>query len=657
MRYRLSMPEPHTHLFHVEAEVDAPGGDVELVFPVWTPGSYLVREYARHLEGLSASDGEGAPLPLERLDKHRVLVRAGRAARAVVRYRVYANELTVRTAHLDGTHGYLNGAAVFPYVPGREKAPHLLEVRPPAGWRVATALEGGPETFTARDYDDLADSPLEIGEHRLVRFTALGRLHEIAIWGRGNVDEARLAGDARLVVETLAALVGGDGLPYERYVFIVHLADQRRGGLEHARSTTLHVHRMGFFPRETYEETLGLLAHELFHVWNVKRLRPAAFVPYDYAREQYTRLLWWFEGATSYYEHVALARAGILEPRRWLEALGKALTALERTPGAAKMSLEEASFLAWVKHYRPDENSPNSAVSYYLKGELVAFALDLELRRRGHSLDDLLRSLHARHALGKASPSSHAGSAGEGTHPPSGHAGSAGEGTHPPSGHAGSAGEGTGRPSGHAGSAGEGTRPPPSPPPRGGEGRGEGVPEDGIEKALAELIGPEGARSFLDRFVRGTEPLQLDLGVLGLRLHRRPAQAFDDKGGKPGKHEDGRPAAGFLGVELAPGPKLAVQSVREGSPAHRAGLYAGDEIVAEDGFRVDRAALWDRLCERGPGGKLRLTVFRRDELVDVPVVLGQPAEDTVWLEPAPDATAQQRDAFEGWCGGRWPGGR
>ncbi|HEY6098522.1 MAG TPA: hypothetical protein VIW03_03775, partial [Anaeromyxobacter sp.] len=369
---------------------------VELAFPVWTPGSYLVREYARHVEGLAAADGDGAALPVERLDKHRVRIRAGAARRAVLRYRVYANELTVRTAHLDGTHGYVNGAAVFPYVPGREGEPHVLEVVPPPGWRVSTALEGGPTTFRARDYDELADSPLEIGEHRIVRFTVLGRPHELAIWGRGNLDEGRLAGDARAVVETFAALMGG--LPYERYVFIVHLTDKRRGGLEHARSTTLNVARTSFFPREAYEETLGLLAHEFFHLWNVKRLRPAAFVPFDYAREQYTRLLWWFEGATSYYENVALARAGILEPKRWLKVLGQALTALERTPGARKMSVEEASFLAWVKHYRPDENSPNSAISYYLKGELVALALDLELRRRGKSLDDVLRTLYARFA-------------------------------------------------------------------------------------------------------------------------------------------------------------------------------------------------------------------------------------------------------------------
>ncbi len=584
MRYRLSLPEPHSHLFHVEVVLDAPGETVELVFPVWTPGSYLVREFARHVEGARAEDGGGRALPLERVDKHRFVLRADGAERAVFRCRVYANDLTVRTCHLDGTHGFVNPAAVFPYARGREAEPHALEVVPPAGWHVATALEAGPGGLVARNYDELADSPIEIGTHRTLRFTALGRPHEIALWGRGNVDEPRLADDARKIVEALGTLMGS--LPYERYLFIVHLADRRRGGLEHAASTTLHVARGGFFPREAYEETLGLLAHEFFHVWNVKRLRPAAFVPYDYAREQYTRLLWWFEGATSYYEQVALARAGILEPRRWLKSLGQALTSLERTPGAGKISLEEASFLAWVKHYRQDENTPNSAVSYYLKGELVAFALDLALRRAGRSLDDLLKALYARYAT------------------------------------------------------------PPSP----------GVPEDAIELAAADLLGPDAARRFFDRFVRGTEPLELDLDVLGLRVRRRVATGFDDKGGTPPRPDDGRPAAGWLGIELAPGAKLEVQSVSEGSPAHRAGLYAGDEIIAEDGFRVDRNALWDRLCERGAGGKLRLTVFRRDELAVVPVALAPPREDAVWLEPAPTATPAQRAAFEAWSAGRWPVG-
>ncbi len=580
MRYRVTMPEPHSHLLHVEATLDRPGDRPVLVLPVWTPGSYLVREFARHLEGLSAEDASGRRLPLERLDKNRFRIEARGAERAVVRYRVYANELTVRTCHLDGRHGYWNGAALFLHAEGRLREPCELEVAAPPGWKVSTALGGGPTLFTARDYDELVDSPVEVGTHALGSFTALGKRHEVAVQGRGNLDLRRFTDDLRRIVEQLGGLMGG--LPYERYLFVVHLGDRRRGGLEHMESATLLVPRMGFFPRDAYEDVLALAAHEFFHLWNVKRLRPAALQPYDYGREQYTRLLWWFEGVTSYYDRLALVRAGLSDPKRYLKHLGEELTAIERAPGTRKMSLEEASLTAWVKYYRPDENSGNSAVSYYQKGEVVALALDLFLRRRGRSLDELVRLLYARHAAG-------------------------------------------------------------------------GLPEDGVERAVAEMVGPEPARAFFDRHVRGTEPVELDLGLVGVEIRHRAAQAFDDKGGAPPKPANGKPPAGWLGAEVAAGQKLAVSSVREGSPAHRAGLYAEDEIVGESGFRVDRAALWDRLCERGPGGTVRLTVFRRDELVEVEVPLAEAPLDTVWLEHVPDAAPEARATFQDWCGAPWPG--
>ena len=619
MHYRVSMPEPHGHLFHVVLTVDRPADGVVLALPVWTPGSYLVREYVRHIEGLTAEDGSGRALEVERLDKRRFRVAARAATQVTVRYRVFAHELTVRTCHLDGTHGYFNGAAVLLLAEGREREPHLLEVVPPPGWRVATALtpaEGGADPFSppapvggpgassslspprgegrgegsdsnerwifaARDYDELVDSPVEVGRHELVRFEAAGKRHAIALWGRatGGLELERLARDARRIVEHFAELMGG--LPYARYLFIVHLHPTLRGGLEHGASATLIVKRTGFFPKDAYGDTLALFAHEFFHVWNVKGLRPAAFVPYDYGREQYTRLLWWFEGTTSYYDELALVRAGLGEPKRYLKHLGEELTSLHRQPGAGKMSLEEASFTAWVKYYRPDENTVNSAVSYYQKGELVALALDLALRRAGSSLDALLRTLVERHAA-------------------------------------------------------------------------RGLPEDGVERAVAEKLGDGAARAFFDRHVRGTAPLELDLGQLGLAVKRRRAQGFDDKGGTPPPPGEPGPTPGWLGIALGAGPKLTVACVREGSPAWRAGLYAEDELLAEGGFRLDRAALWDRLCERGPAGRLRLTVFRRDELVEVEVPLAEAPEDALWLEPVAAPTAEQRAAFEAWCGAPFP---
>jgi len=579
MRYRVSMTEPHSHLFEVEAVLEQPGPAPVLALPVWTPGSYLVREFSRHIECIEADDGAGTRLPVVRIDKHRFRVDAGGAARVRLRYRVYANDPTVRTSHLDGAHGYWNGANLFLYAEGRVDEPVELTVVPPAGWRASTALDGGPLQFTARDYHELCDSPVEVGTHALATFEALGKRHEVAIAGRGHLDVARFAADLKRVVEHLGGLMGG--LPYERYLFIVHLSDRRRGGLEHERSTTLDVGRTAFFPREAYEETLALAAHEFLHLWNVKRLRPAALLPYDYAREQYTRLLWWFEGVTSYYDRLTLVRSGLSDARAFLKHLGEQWTALARQPGAAKMSLEEASLTAWVKYYRPDENSANSAVSYYLKGELVALGLDLALRRAGGSLDGLLRGLHARYAA-------------------------------------------------------------------------TGLPEDGVERAVAEVMGEAAARDFFDRFVRGTAPVEVGLDLVGLSMERRAAQSLDDKGGAPARRngDDGR--AGWLGAELPPGPRLLVRTVREGGPAWKAGLYADDEILAESGFRVDRSALWDRMRQVGPGGRLRLTVFRRDELREVEVALGQPPVEVAWLETLPDPTPAQEAAFLAWTGAALP---
>jgi predicted metalloprotease with PDZ domain len=622
MRHRVSMPRPDAHLFHVELTVEEPGEALLLGMPVWTPGSYLVREHARHVEGLEARAvgglGGGAPdvevgeagvllgaegagagrsLPVERVDKHRFRVETGGAAVARVSYRVYANELTVRTCHLDGTHGFFNGAGLLLYVEGREREAQRLEIEAPPGWAVATALAPAPgepdpfataadsgrsgcSAFVARDYDELVDSPVEVGTHRLLTFEALGRPHALAVWGRSRIDLGRLARDAQRLVEHFGAMMGG--LPYARYLFLVHLTAASQGGLEHAASAALHVKRSASHPPEAYEDELGLLAHEFFHAWNVKELRPAAFMRYDYGREQYTRLLWWFEGATSYYDELALVRTGLAAPGRLLRKLGEELTRLARTPGAAKMSLEEASFLAWVKLYRPDENTPNSAVSYYRKGALVAFALDLALRRAGASLDALARRLVERH-------------------------------------------------------------------------RERGLPEDGVERAAAEILGAEAARAFFDRHVRGAGDVQLDLGLLGLEVRRRRAQGFDDKGGKAAPRDD-RATPGWLGAVLAPGAKLVVGSVLEGSPAWAAGLYPEDEIAAVDRYRVDRAGLWDRLCDLGPGGALKLAVFRRDELLELEVPLGEPPEDALWIDAVQSPSPEQRAAFEAWCGAPLPPG-
>ncbi|HVE87984.1 MAG TPA: PDZ domain-containing protein [Myxococcales bacterium] len=397
VRYRVSMPQPHTHLFQVEARFPAADDVLTAVLPVWTPGSYLVREYARHLQDVTAIAEDGEALPIQRPDKRSFRV-ASRGRPVLFRYRVYANELTVRTSHLDGSHGYFNGATLFLYAEAMRAREHRVRVEAPAGWQTFVALESQGEDFVAADYDELVDSPFEVGPQQPLHFHAAGVPHQVVLWGDAPLDRDKLLGDLQRVCETESKLFGG--LPMKRYLFLVYLTDKGRGGLEHKASTALLFPRQGLTNAKGWEDFLTLAAHEYFHLWNVKRIKPRALVPFDYSQEVYTQLLWAFEGATSYYDNLLVRRAGMMSAWRYLTRAGEALTALHGTPGRRVQTLVDASFVSWIKHYRPDENSPNSAISYYLKGELVALLLDLELRRAtsdARSLDDVMRLLWSRY--------------------------------------------------------------------------------------------------------------------------------------------------------------------------------------------------------------------------------------------------------------------
>ncbi len=400
--YRVAIPEPKSHLLHVELQVDGVEPKPLVVWlPAWTPGSYLIREFARNVQELAAWDGEGRALRVERVEKDAWRVET-RGSSLRIAYKVYAFELSVRTSHVDESHAYWNGAATFLTSDSWLLRPATLRVVPPLGWRVTTPLlrEGGEgEVFRAVDYDELCDSPVHCApDDRTVSFQAGGVLHSLTVWGHGNEDLPSLANELSQIAEQAAKLFGG--LPYDRYLFLTLLTDRGRGGLEHRNCSTLLYPRSGFKPEKARQDFLILAAHELFHAWNVKRLRPLALTPYRYREENLTRLLWFFEGCTSYYELLLTVRAGLMTPSRFLEQWGERMTQLSRTPGRRLQTAEEASLAAWIKHYRPDENSVNSSVSYYLKGALIALALDLELRQRGKSLDELLRRLWERY--GKA---------------------------------------------------------------------------------------------------------------------------------------------------------------------------------------------------------------------------------------------------------------
>ena len=398
--HRVAIPAPQTHLVHVETTICSAGAlppELVLFMPVWTPGSYLVREYARHVESLKVE----APAHAIKIRKSAWRVLTSGAERLVVRTRVYANELTVRTSHVDDSHAFLVGAALFLGLEGHDDLGARVELTAPRGWRVATALPAAPEGgYWAADFDTLVDSPIEIGTHREERFEVAGKPHRYAIWPADAVadsDVKRLVGDTRTILQQESQLFGG-ALPYDAYDLLLHLSPRGRGGLEHKASVALIASPAAFQSREAYLDLLSLVAHEALHAWNVKRIRPAGLWPYRYQEECYTRLLWWFEGATSYYDWRVLRLCGLCTVEEYLEHLATELGHLEQTPGRLVQSLEDASFDAWIKLYRPDENSLNSAISYYRKGELVCAMLDLEIRARSGgkaSLDQVLAALWA----------------------------------------------------------------------------------------------------------------------------------------------------------------------------------------------------------------------------------------------------------------------
>lgn len=398
------MPKPHTHLLEVELRLrGALPAQTDLIMPVWTPGSYLVREFERHVQDFDAKDASMRSLRWTKTNKNTWRVETAGARELVVTYSVYANELTVRTNEVTDQHAFWNNAALLMYPQGQLKAPSTLRVVPFGNWKVATALPpaagGRANTFRAENFDILYDSPVEVGNFKTLSFEVKGVPHRIVIDGEGNYDPERMRRDVQKIVEASISLMGGE-IPYRDYTFFLHARSTGGGGLEHLNSTALIFPRFRFRPEGSYRSFLSLVAHEYFHLWNVKRIRPDALGPFDYTQENYTKLLWVAEGITSYYETIILLRAGLISGEDYLNELANAIRDLQNTPGRFEQSLEESSFDAWIKYYRPDENAVNSQISYYDKGAIVGAMLDLEIRRASkdaHSLDDVMRALYEEH--------------------------------------------------------------------------------------------------------------------------------------------------------------------------------------------------------------------------------------------------------------------
>jgi predicted metalloprotease with PDZ domain len=405
--YRIAIADAHAHLLRITLTVPQPAARQRLSLPVWIPGSYLVREFGRHLTCLEARQG-ARTVPLEQLDKTTWQATCEGRAALEVSYLVYAFDPSVRTAYIDARRGFLNGTSICLRVEGRENEAHRLEIRSlPRDWEVATAMTpvqidtAGRGTYEAADYDELVDHPVELGVFWRGHFMAHGVPHEFVVAGAlPDFDAQRLLADAQRICETAITFWHTGGKPpFARYVFMLNAMDDGYGGLEHRASTALIAARRDLPQQGKSEATdgyvtlLGLICHEYFHNWNVKRLKPREFERYDYTRENYTSLLWFFEGFTSYYDDLLLRRAGLIDEARYLKLLAKNVNGVLSAPGRKLQTVSQASFDAWVKYYRTDENTPNATVSYYAKGSLIALALDLALRTERGTLDDVMRLL------------------------------------------------------------------------------------------------------------------------------------------------------------------------------------------------------------------------------------------------------------------------
>ena len=630
IEYIVTLHDPDAHVFEVRCTVADPHPEGQAFrLPAWIPGSYLIREFARNFITVRAETADGA-VQITKTAKD-LWQCAPCAGSLTVIAQVYAWDLSVRGAHFDRTHAFYNGTSLFLAPVAMEARACIVDIIEPDpkrsrwsdGWRVITSLarDGAPPygfgRYRAADYDELIDHPVEMGTFTLASFAAGGARHDVAISGRHDCDLERLTRDLQRICTTQIDFFGGakdSRAPMDYYVFLVMALGDAYGGLEHRASTALVIGR-DKLPRagmreasDDYIEFLGLASHEYFHAWNVKRIKPEAFVPYDLTREAYTRQLWIFEGFTSYYDNLMLVRSGVINVDNYLSLIGQDVTKVLRGSGRLKQSIADSSFDAWIKYYRQDENSTNSIVSYYVKGSLVAMLLDLHLRANSSmSLDDVLRALWQRH----------------------------------------------GQP-------------------------GRGVPEEGVRQIAEELSGLD-LSAFFARYVEGTDemPLAVALAALGIELNLRAAEGNKDAGGRPRKSAtgagkpaaksedrvdgagDARPADAkepllpWLGARWTAGGDARLTHVMDDGPAQKAGLAAGDVILAWDGLKVTAGTLHSRITRARSGERAEVHAFRRDELMTFDVVPEPAPLDTCWLSLSRDAVVSAVQRRDRWLTTPW----
>ena len=409
VKYKLQMPKPQNHYFNVEMQLnDFSEKEINVKMPIWAPGSYLAREFAKNVNLVKAFSDSGKELPIKKINKNTWRIQKGKAKNVTVKYEVYAFELTVRTSFLDLTHGFVSGSGVFMYVENHKDEKGTVEVVPFSGFKkITTALkksnEGvaadGSSVYDFEDYDQLVDCPIEIGNQKEFTFEAAGVKHNVAMYNEGNYSEEKLKVDMAKIVEAATTVFGVN--PNKEYTFIIHNVVQSQGGLEHRNSTVLSVNRWTY-EGPKYKGFLKLVAHEYFHLWNVKRFRPVELGPFNYDEENYTSLLWVMEGFTTYYEKITLLRAGFYSKEEFLDKMFSSLNYVEGSVGARVQPVSHASFDAWIKAYRSNENSGNTTMSYYSRGSVIAMMLDAKIIEKSNGqkkLDDFVRKVYNKYYI------------------------------------------------------------------------------------------------------------------------------------------------------------------------------------------------------------------------------------------------------------------
>jgi predicted metalloprotease with PDZ domain len=543
LTYHLSMPQPNSHYFAVKIDVQENTAAVqEFKLPVWTPGSYLVREFSKNLNQVRAIDAQGKELAVKKKAKNAWEVQCNGAASYTVFYEVYAFELSVRTPFLDNTHGFVAGAGVFMYTEETRNQLGVIKIYPHASFKkVSTALapadfksEPGCQSFVFKDYDQLVDSPIEIGNQQEFSFMAAGVRHRVAMYGEANYNIADLQRDMAKVVESATAVFGSN--PNQDYLFIVHNVTDGQGGLEHLNSCVLSVSRWSY-TGSNYLGFINLVAHEYFHLWNVKRIRPIELGPFNYDQECYTSLLWVMEGITSYYDELLLLRAGFYTKTEFLSKLQSQINYVEGSPGSRVQPVAHASFDAWIKAYRPNENSSNTTMTYYSRGAVIGAVLDAYLIQRSkgkQSLDGFMQLLYQKYALDLK----------------------------------------------------------------------RGFSETEFQQELANYCG-EDMHAFFTQYVNGTAiiPYQQYFEPMGLKVTDQTSTLTN------------------FGAALEPGEVLKVRTVRSGSAAEDAGISVGDEILACDGYRIDKSGLENKYNNLLPGVSMELLLSRDGKLFSTKCVM------------------------------------